>query len=72
MADTASYEDMDKLLNNKEDLILKNRMIKAPFREVRALVRQLTYTEEAKLYEDFAALKNKIHDYHVPGLNHFE
>ncbi len=65
MADWGDYEGLEKYLNSKEDLNIKNQLLRPIYRELRTLIRNLSYTEEAKAYLDYTTLKNRIESYYV-------
>ena len=69
MGDWGQYEDMEAFLNNKNDLKSKNTHLKPLYRHIRRTIRELTFTEEAKVLLDYQALRDKIEEYYVRQSN---
>jgi len=60
MMDAGKFEELTEYLNTRDDLDLKNQFLQPLYRNIKVLVRDLTYTEEAKLFLDYTKLRDKI------------
>jgi len=62
---TGDFEKLEEYLNDKEDAKRRNFYLQPIYRKLKVTIRNITYTEEAKAYLDYTALKNRIDNYHV-------
>ena len=65
MSDWGRYQELEDFLNNKDEVNTKNKMLKPLYRELKSAIQNITYTEDAKAYLDYVALRNRIESYYV-------
>ena len=65
MIDSGDYDEISKYLNDDSKIHMKNKLLKTIYRRIKQDIRELTYTQEAKAYLDYIALKNKIESFYV-------
>jgi hypothetical protein len=68
LTERGKYEELEKVLQNKDESETKNVLLQPIYRELKSLIRLMTYSEEAKMYLDYVALRDKIKEYYVCSL----
>ena len=63
--DSGDYDAISMYLNDDSKIHIKNKVLKIVYRRIKQDIRELTYTQEAKAYLDYIALKNKIESFYV-------
>ena len=71
MEDHGEYEEAREELEKPEEGELKNIYLRPLYREIKTIVRSMTYNEEAQMYLDYNALKDKITNHYVKKYDMF-
>lgn len=65
MTDAGDYEGAEKVLESTDVGDIKNGYLRPIYREIKTIIRSMTYNEEAQMYLDYIALKDKITNHYV-------
>ena len=59
------YSRLEDLIDRREIIAFKNKLLAPIYQELKAAIRLMTYTEEYKILRSFQDLKNVIKAKHV-------
>lgn len=64
-----AFDKLEEFMNDRDEIKTRNFYLQPVYRRLKESIRNMTYTEEAKAYLDYNALKNRIENYYVQSYN---